>query len=131
MPGAPLHDVGIEITPNPAFSGHYGDLPFQDPWWKIVLCIIAVLLRIGAAIAEADWGQRQCRGLRWQYRQWQAPYGGLLWVWAGGGGTSYVAAGLVAAAAAVATAAALSGIRDPIRPRPKAHGPSQRRDDDR
>jgi hypothetical protein len=100
-----------EWTPTPPFTGTDGDLPFQDPWWKVVLCVIAVLLLIGAAIAEAVDGsgsvtvgggtgggvdpEDDCCGVR-----------------AGGGGTSYIAAGLVAAAAAVATLAAASDERD-------------------
>ena len=114
MPGYLLHDVGIVITPNPAFSGQYGDLPFQDPWWKIVLCIIAVLLLIGAAIAEATGGSGSVE-VSAGNTDTGSPNGDCCGVRAGGGGTSYVAAGLVAAAAAVATAAALSDIRDPIR----------------
>jgi hypothetical protein len=97
------HEVVIGLTPQPPYSGQYGDLPFSDPWWKIVLCIIAALLAIAAAIVQnlsgggkltvsggtsgggID-GNQDCCGF--QVR---------------GGGNSKVAAGLLAAAAAVAT----------------------------
>lgn len=108
--------LDYEWTPNPPYTGQYGDLPFQDPWWKVLLCILALLLLIAAAIAEAvdgtgsvtvgggtggtppEGAPEDCCGIR-----------------AGGGGTSYVAAGLVAAAAAAATAAACSDLRDAFR----------------
>ncbi len=45
--------LDYEWTPTPPYSGQYGGLPFQDPWWKVVLCVIAFLLLVAAAIAEA------------------------------------------------------------------------------
>lgn len=114
LPGYLITDVDLAVTPTPPYPGQYGDLPFQDPWWKIILCIIALLLLIAAAIAEAVGGSgditvsggtgggdgtgQDCCGVSAQ-----------------GGGTSYVAAGLVAAAATVATVAAASDVRDPFR----------------
>lgn len=113
LPGYLLKDIKATVTPTPPYADQYGDLPFEDPWWKILLCVLALLLLIAAAIAEAVDGEGEvtvgggsggsgseddCCGIE-----------------AGGGGTSYVAAGLVAAAAAVATAAAASDVRDPFR----------------
>jgi hypothetical protein len=111
-PGYLFQQVEIGIMPTPPFAGQYGDLPFQDPWWKIILCILAALLLIASAIAQASGGSGSitvtagggaggapdCCGIR-----------------ASGGGSSYVAAGLAAAAAAVATVAGLSDARDPVR----------------
>jgi hypothetical protein len=114
MPGYLLHEFDVAITPNPPFSGQHGDLPFQDPWWKILLCIIALILLIAAAIAEAVGGSGSIR-VSAGNTDTGSPAGDCCGVRAGGGGSSYVAAGLVAAAAAVATAAALSDTRDPIR----------------
>ncbi|WP_322883032.1 hypothetical protein U8C37_03210 [Sinorhizobium medicae] len=109
--------LDYEWTPTPPYSGQYGGLPFQDPWWKVVLCVIAFLLLVAAAIAEAVDGSgsvtvgggtgepplpegapEDCCGVR-----------------GGGGGTSYVAAALVAAAAAAATVAAFTDVRDAFR----------------
>ncbi len=114
MPGYLLHDVELAITPNPPFSGQYGDLPFEDPWWKVVLCIIAVILLIAAAVAEANGGSGNIT-VGGGSTETGSPVGDCCGVRAEGGGTSYLAAGLVAGAAAAATAAALSDIRDPIR----------------
>lgn len=30
------------------FAGQFGPIPFDDPWWKVVLAIIAVVLALGA-----------------------------------------------------------------------------------
>ncbi len=114
LPGYLPQDFNATVVPTPPYAGQYGDLPFQDPWWKIILCNLALLLLIAAAIAEAvdgsgditvsggsgssDPSNPDCCGIS-----------------ASGGGTSAIAAGLVAAAAAVATAAAASDVRDPFR----------------
>jgi hypothetical protein len=107
-------DVEAVVTPTPPYAGQYGDLPFQDPWWKVALCVVAVVLLIAAAIEESQNGSGSvvittggppppddpdnCCGVR-----------------AEGGGTSEVAAGLVAAAAAAVALAVYTDIRDPYR----------------
>ena len=108
------HELDGAVTYTPPFAGQYGDLPFQDPWWKIILCIIVVILLIASAIAEATYGTGSV--------QVNATTGGgtssgsnCCGVTASGGGTSAVAASLLAAAGAVATAAACSDARDPFR----------------
>ena len=113
-PGYLPHHVEMTWTPTPPYEGQYSDLPFQDPWWKIVLCVIAALLLIAAAIAEAVDGTGSVT-VGGGTTSPGSPPGSCCGVRAGGGGTSYIAAGLVAAAAAVATAAGLSDARDPVR----------------
>jgi hypothetical protein len=109
-----LQDFEVVVTPTPAYTGQYGDLPFQDPWWKVVLCIIAVILLIAAAIAEETSGTGSIT-VSGGTGGSGSPAGDCCGVEASGGGTSYIAAGLVAAAAAAATAAGLSDARDPFR----------------
>jgi hypothetical protein len=123
------HDVGFQFCPpgylplefearttaNPPFTGQYGDLPFQDPWWKIILCIIAVLLLIAAAIVAAVTGQGSVSVSTNGGQQPPGSPPNCCGVHASGGSGSYVVAGLVAAAAAAATAAGLSDVRDPWR----------------
>ena len=107
-------DMDVTVTLTPPYGGQYGELPFEDPWWKIALCILALLLLIAAAIAEATSGS----GSVGVTTGGSTPPGcptSTCGVGASGGGTSYLAAGLVAAAAAAATAAGLSDIRDPFR----------------
>ncbi|MFX1374564.1 MAG: hypothetical protein ACFFA0_02020 [Promethearchaeota archaeon] len=38
---------------DPSFTGQYGPIPFDDPWWKVLLMIIAIILSIAAAISAA------------------------------------------------------------------------------
>jgi hypothetical protein len=47
--------TGIKMAwyPNPAFTGQFGDLPYSDPWWKIIAIIVAVIAAIVGAIAAA------------------------------------------------------------------------------
>ncbi len=33
------------------FEGQFGPIPFEDPWWKVLLIIIAIILTIAAAIS--------------------------------------------------------------------------------
>jgi len=111
-PGYLPHNLEVVVTPTPAFAGQYGDLPFQDPWWKLLLLLIAALLAIAGAIVNATSGggpdpNTVTAGTNEQ--------GTCCSVQAQGGSSNYVAAGLYAAAAAVATAAAASDIRDPFR----------------
>jgi len=107
--------VDTLIQPTPPFPGQYGDLPYQDPWWKVVLAIVAALLLIGAAIAEAVDGTGSVSpGAGGTFDETTGDVD-CCSPTASGGGSSYVAAGLVAAAAAVATIAAASDKRDPYR----------------
>jgi hypothetical protein len=45
--------VDYRISYNPAFAGQYGPIPYDDPWWKVVLAIIAILLTIAAIVSAA------------------------------------------------------------------------------
>lgn len=41
------------VVPNPAYAGQFGPLAFEDPWWKVLLIILAVLLAIASVIVDA------------------------------------------------------------------------------
>lgn len=45
-------EFDYRIEPSPAFAGQLGPLAFDDPWWKVVLIIVAILLAIGSLIAD-------------------------------------------------------------------------------
>lgn len=50
-------DYRIDYLPN--FLGQYGPIPFDDPWWKLLLLIIAIILTLAtAASAVADLANR-------------------------------------------------------------------------
>lgn len=40
------------IVPRSPFEGQHGPLPYDDPWWKVLLLIIAVVSLIGGMLAE-------------------------------------------------------------------------------
>ena len=44
-------DYTIEYKPG--FTGQFGPIPYDDPWWKILLIIIAIILSIAAAVSAA------------------------------------------------------------------------------
>jgi hypothetical protein len=40
------------IEPNPAYTGQFGPLAFEDPWWKVVLILLAIVLAIASLIYD-------------------------------------------------------------------------------
>lgn len=51
--------VDYTIDYNDPFEGQYGPFPFDDPWWKVLFIIIAIVLTIAAAAsAIADLANR-------------------------------------------------------------------------
>jgi hypothetical protein len=94
--------------PNPQYDGQYSDLPFEDPWWKILIAIIAFLILVAAAIVEGTSGTGSITA---SIGCPSTPSG----VCGSGGGSSPVAAGLVIAAAVVAGIAVYSDERDLLR----------------
>jgi hypothetical protein len=41
-----------KLEPNPAYMGQFGPLAFEDPWWKVVLLILALLLYVASLIYD-------------------------------------------------------------------------------
>ncbi len=103
------------VTPRAPFPGQYGDLPYQDPWWKVLIAIIAVILRIAAAIVEATSGTGSITVIGGVSVDTSTGSVDCCFIDTSGGGSSYVAAGLIAAAAATAILAAAKDVRDPVR----------------
>ena len=51
--------IDYTIEYNQPFAGQYGPIPYEDPWWKGLLIIIAIILTIAAvASAAADLANR-------------------------------------------------------------------------
>ena len=46
--------IGFDYRIEPAqpFTGQFGPLAFEDPWWKVVLIIVAVLLEIASLVYD-------------------------------------------------------------------------------
>lgn len=110
-----LGKLKAQVQPTPPYAGQYGDLPFQDPWWKVALCLVAFALLVAAAVAEAVSGGADLTAGLGNTTDDNPSGGNCCGIKAGGGGHSKVAAGLVAAAATVAGIAGASDIRDPFR----------------
>ncbi|UOB17488.1 hypothetical protein [Abyssalbus ytuae] len=98
-------DLETGWVPNPPYEGQYSDLPFNDPWWKVVIAIIAFLLLVAAAIVEATSGSGSITATAGCT---STPSG----VCGSGSGSSPIAAALVAGAAVVAGIAVYSDKRD-------------------
>lgn len=45
--------MSMAFHPNPGYEGVHGDLPFSDPWWKILAVVVAVVAAIVAVVAAA------------------------------------------------------------------------------
>jgi len=54
--GGPWIPTGVTLdwAANPAYSGTHGDLPFSDPWWKILALLVALIAAIVAAVEAAQ-----------------------------------------------------------------------------
>lgn len=51
--------VDYTIDYRPPFAGQFGPIPYDDPWWKVMLLIIAIVLTIAAwASSTADLANR-------------------------------------------------------------------------
>ncbi|MGJ0452603.1 MAG: hypothetical protein ACR65T_05130 [Methylocystis sp.] len=48
----PWLPIRFSYTVEAPFSGQYGPVPFQDPWWKVIAWIICAALLIAAAIVD-------------------------------------------------------------------------------
>lgn len=40
------------VVPNPAYSGQFGPLAFEDPWWKVLLILLAIILAIASILTD-------------------------------------------------------------------------------
>jgi hypothetical protein len=45
-------DVDYSIDYKTPFPGQFGPIPYEDPWWKVLLLIIAIILAIAAAVSS-------------------------------------------------------------------------------
>jgi hypothetical protein len=54
-PWGPIVPTGMTMVwaPNPAYAGTHGELPFSDPWWKILAIIVAIVAALVAIVAAA------------------------------------------------------------------------------
>jgi len=43
----------VRIVPKVPYGGQFGDIPYDDPWWKLLLALIAAILALIGALEEA------------------------------------------------------------------------------
>lgn len=100
-------------TPNPAYAGVHGDLPFSDPWWKILAIIVAIIAAIVAVVAAALGAGTASFGASGTFDETDpsvqccSPAGGP-------GGTALTVAGVASAIATGALVVACSDAADPF-----------------
>jgi hypothetical protein len=113
----PYVPTGLSMVwiPNPAYAGTHGELPFDDPWWKVLALIVLIVAAIVGIIAAALGAGTFNVGIKGTFEETDpgvvtscckpAPGGGL------SGGTTV--AGVAGVIASVALAVALSDSADP------------------
>ncbi|MBX6355479.1 MAG: hypothetical protein IRZ05_06420 [Micromonosporaceae bacterium] len=52
----PYVPTGLTMVwhPNPAYAGTHGELPFADPWWKVIALVVLIVAAIVGIIAAAS-----------------------------------------------------------------------------
>jgi len=62
----PYVPTGLTMVwvPNPAYAGTHGELPFQDPWWKVLAVVVLVIAALVGIIAAAVGGGTFHPGIR-------------------------------------------------------------------
>lgn len=104
-----IKSMNVSIAYTPGFEGQYGELPFQDPWWKTVLTVLAIILVIAAIVVAIIFGAPFIAGI--------AGIGAII---IGGAITCcsvpfIVSVGLAASALASYFISSLADARDPFR----------------
>lgn len=46
-----IREAELSVEPSPAYPGVHGDLPFHDPWWKVVAWVVFVVALVAAFVA--------------------------------------------------------------------------------
>lgn len=101
-------------TPNPAYSGVHGDLPFSDPWWKILAIIVAIVAAIVAIVAAAVGAGQAHFSVGGTFDETQPSVHCCTLKGAGGGKPAFTVAGVASAIASGAIAVACSDAADPF-----------------
>jgi hypothetical protein len=105
--------VTLVWAPNPAFAGVHGDLPFSDPWWKVLAVVILIIAAIVAIVAAALGAGTASFGAKGTFEETDpsvqccSPAGGP-------GGTEFTVAGVASAIATGAAIVACSDDADPF-----------------
>jgi len=99
--------------PNPPYAGEHGDLPFSDPWWKVLAVIVAIIAAIVAIIAAATGGGTAAFGASGKFDETDPSVECCTPDVDAGPERDYTVAGVASAIATGAAAVALSDAADP------------------
>ena len=115
-PEGPAVPTGMTLvwTPNPSFTGVHGELPFSDPWWKVLAIIVAIVAAIVAIIAAALGAGTASFGASGTFEETDPSVSCCTPDPSAGPETEYTVAGVASTIAVVAAAVALSDDADPI-----------------
>lgn len=100
------------LVPSPHYDGTHGPLPFNDPWWKLVLAVIAAILVAAGAIVEGVSEDGGTVGAEGTFEETDPSVHCCTGASVPESTSNGVVAGLIAAGAAVATIAAASDDAD-------------------
>lgn len=127
--GGPWVPTGLTMvwTPNPAFTGVHGDLPFSDPWWKILAVIVLIIAAIVAVVAAALGAGKASFSAGGTFDETEPSVSCCTPKVTG----EFTVAGVASAVASVSAIVALSDTADPIWRGEEATPPHRRRADHR
>lgn len=106
--------VTLAWVPNPAYSGMHADLPFSDPWWKVLAIIVAVIAAIVAAVAAAKGAGTASFGVSGTFDETEPSIDCCTPDVDAGPEKEFTVAGVASAVATVALGVALSDEADPF-----------------
>lgn len=101
-------------APNPAYSGLHGDLPFSDPWWKVLALIIFIIAAIVAIVAAVQGAGTASIGVSGTFEETDPSIDCCTPDVDAGPEKEFTVAGVASAVATVAAAVALADTADPF-----------------
>lgn len=112
----PVVPTGMTMVwaPNPAYAGVHGELPFADPWWKVLAIIVAIVAALVAIIAAALGAGNASFSAGGTFEETDPSVECCTLKGAGSGQPEYTVAGVASAIASLAVVVACSDVADPF-----------------
>ena len=110
-PGGPWIPTGVTLgwAPNPTYPGVHGELPFSDPWWKVLGCIVFAIASIVALVEAVNGNGTASAGVSGTFEETDPSIHCCSPSLGGNAGK-----GIAAGVATIALAVALSDAADPF-----------------
>ena len=106
--------VTMAWAPNPAYAGTHGELPFADPWWKILAIIVLIVAALVAIIAAAVGAGKANFSVGGTFEETEPSVKCCTPKGAGSGKPEFTVAGVASAIASGALVVACSDAADPF-----------------